>query len=280
MLAFADWGWDKWVVFFIPVLLIGGGAMAFVLFRHTLRTRLRVGRQLRDDPDINEWLIVFDWSRKVVYVPTILASFAAALAMGLVRWGVIPAEGAAQFSKIVGGVWLVVFIVNFLVDEYEMSVKMLAILILFLVLLGLWLFILGWIRPFFDLLGRVTISMNATVYLVFGILFSLAVGIAWIRGLFYYAAFTPNYLNVQIGPTETGEQVSREDYSTRVDTGDFLERLLGFGRIVVTFRDSRRMPMMFLVGRIGTRAQRLESIRGKLAVDRHQPGREGQSSSF
>jgi len=101
-----------------------------------------------------------------------------------------------------------------------------------------------------------------------------------VRGLFYYVAITPNYLNIQSGPTETGEQVSREEYSTRIDTGDFLERLFGFGRIIITFSDTRRQPLFLLVGRIGKKASTLESIRGKLAVDRYQPVREGNPNQL
>jgi hypothetical protein len=100
----------------------------------------------------------------------------------------------------------------------------------------------------------------------------VAVAISWIRGLFYYVALTPNYMNVQTGPTESGEQVSREGYGTRIDTGDFLERLLGFGRIMITFNDRRRPPIICLVARIGKKANKLEALRGKLAVDRYQPG--------
>ena len=92
---------------------------------------------------------------------------------------------------------------------------------------------------------------------------------SWIKGLFCYVAITPNYMNIQAGLTETAEQVSREDYTTRVDTGDFLERVMGFGRVIITFRDSRRMPMMLLVGGIGKKTQALETIRGKLTVDTH-----------
>ncbi|MCD6364588.1 MAG: hypothetical protein J7M14_01805, partial [Planctomycetes bacterium] len=109
---------------------------------------------------------------------------------------------------------------------------------------------------------------------VIGMIFLCAIVISWIKGLFYYVAITPNYMNIQVGPTETGEQIAREQYSTRIDTGDFLERLFGFGRIVITFRDQRRQPIMMLVSRIGKTAAKLESIRGKLAVDRYQPSRE------
>ena len=262
-----DWDWKKLIVFMIPLVLVLLGLAVWILARKTIRTRTRLARQLRDDPDINEWLVVFGWSRKVLYGPTILVSLAAAIVMCFRPGDPVP--------EIVGGVWLTVFFVNFLVDEYELSIKVLLIGLLIIVAMLLWLFYLQWTDPFFRFFKRLGIRIDAMGYFLIAMIFLLAIVVSWIRGLFYYVAITPNYLNIQVGPTETGEQISREEYSTRVDTGDFLERLQGFGRIVITFSDQRRQPIMLLVGRIGRVARRLESIRGKLALDRPQPAREG-----
>lgn len=262
-----DWSWHKWVVFALPGGFCLLGVIAWLMLRKTLRSRIRVQRQLRKDPDINEWLVVFNWSRKTLYVPTILASLLASAIMYM--W---PEGGYVQ---IVGGVWLAVFFFNFLVDEYEMSVKVLLIVVLCIVILFLWLSFLDWLMSFLRLFRHLDVAINGTGFLIVALIFLMAIGISWLRGLFYYVGITPNYLNIQVGPTETGEQISREEYSTRVDTGDFLERLLGFGRIIITFADHRRQPMVLLVGRIGRRAAKLESIRGKLAVDAFQAAREG-----
>ncbi len=270
-----DWSWQKWAIFAVPFALLALGGLAWLLLRKTLRTRNRMERQLRDDPDINEWLVVFNWSRKVLYVPTILASLLAAALMYLKQWGVLPTLN----GELVGGVWLAVFFLNFLVDEYELSIKVLLIIILCAIVLGLWLTLLDWLQPFLRVFTRLDIAISGTGYVVISAIFLLAIAISWLKGLFYYVAITPNYMNIQVGPTETGEQVSREEFSTRVDTGDFLERLLGFGRIMVTFADQRRQPMMLLVGKIGKRAARLESIRGKLAVDRYTPGRKDDAEN-
>jgi len=265
------WDWKKITVFAIPFALILVGAIAWLFLRKTIRTRQRMAKQLREDPDINEWLVVFGWSRKVLYLPTVVASLIACILMYFKQGGILPSLNA----EIIGGVWLAVFILNFLVDEYEVSIKVLLIVVLCVVVMGLWLSFLGWLVPVLRFLARLRISVSATGYLILAILFLLAIGLSWLKGLFYYVAITPNYLNIQVGPTETGEQVSREEYSTRIDTGDFLERLLGFGRIVITFAEQRRQPMLLLVGRIGRKASRLESIRGKLAVDYRQLKREG-----
>jgi hypothetical protein len=259
------WPLSKIIVFAIPFLILGGGILTFVLLKKTIRTRLRVGKQLRADPDINEWMVVFDWSRKILYVPTIVASLVASLAVGLVEANVL----TEATVPVVGGIWFAILAVNFLVDEYTVSIKVLLILILCVVALFLWLNFLGWVDPFIRSFRHMGISIDWVGYLLIAGLFATAVLISYLRGLFYYVAITPNYMNIQTGPTESGEQVSREEYSTRVDTGDFLERLFGFGRIIITFRDHRRQPKSLLVSRIGRQAQMLESIRGKLAMDRH-----------
>ncbi|KPK85690.1 MAG: hypothetical protein AMJ81_03165 [Phycisphaerae bacterium SM23_33] len=265
--------WDDWkkiVVLLLPFFLVIVAAIAWLVLKRTIRSRFRMERQLRDDPDINEWLVVFGWSRKVLYGPTILMCLVAAALMLARETRAIPNLNAG----IVGGIWLAVFFVNFLVDEYEMSVKVLLIALLLLLVLFLWLLFLGWVVPFVRAFRHLAVSVNSTGYLVIAALFLVATFVSWLRGLFYYVALTPNYLNIQTGPTETGEQVSREEYSTRIDTGDFLERLFGFGRIIITFSDQRRQPVVLLVGRIGRKAAKLESIRGKLAVDRYQAARE------
>jgi len=259
------WPISKIIVFAIPFIVLGGGILTFFFLKKTIRTRLRVSKQLQADPDINEWLVTFDWSRKVLYVPTIFMSLLASLLVGLAQCEVL----TQQMVPVVGGVWFAVFAINFLVDEYVVSIKVLMILILCLVALFLWLSFLGWVEPFVRAFHHIGIRIDSMGYLLVAGLFSLAVLISYAKGMFYYVAITPNYMNIQAGPTETGEQISREEYSTRVDTGDFLERLFGFGRIIITFRDHRRQPLSLLVSRIGKQAQRLESIRGKLALDRH-----------
>ena len=265
------WGWQKTTAFLIPFILVGVGLLVLFMLRKTLRTRVRIAKQLRDDRDINEWLVVFGWSRKILYIPTIAVSLVAWLLVMLHEVEVLKGVDPG----VVGAIWMAVFVLNFLVDEYEMSIKVLMIIVLCIVTLFLWLTFLGWLMGFLKFIGRRRATMDSTVFLALAGLFLLAIVVSWFKGLFYYVAITPNYMNIQVGPTETGEQVSREEYSTRIDTGDFLERLLGFGKIVVTFSDQRRQPILLLVGRIAKKAAMLESIRGKLAVDRYQPSREG-----
>ncbi len=259
-----DWNTTQWIVFFVPGMLAALGVVIWLFMRKTIRTRLRVQKVLRADTDINEWLVVFNWSRKVLYWPMIVTSIVAAVL-----------TSTTDYDRAIGGIWLGVFILNFLIDEFELSVKVLTIVVLAVVTLLLWLAFLDWIDSLGGFFRQFGVLIDWRGYVILAGLFSAAVVFSYVRGLFYYVAVTPNYLNIQMGPTETGEQVAREEYSTRVDTGDFLERLMGFGRLVITFADQRRQPIVLLVSGIGRKASMLESLRSKLAIDRHQPAQEG-----
>ncbi|MHC4228540.1 MAG: hypothetical protein ACYSW0_14030 [Planctomycetota bacterium] len=252
-----EWLSNRMIALYIAAGVIGGSALACILFRKPLRTRLRMQKVVKDDPDINEWLVIFEWTPKILYVPTIVASFIAA---AVSCFDAVPREA-------IGGIWAAIFFLNFLVEEYDISIKILLITVVGLGFFLLWLHLLGWVVPFLKLFRHIAISMNSTVYLLVGIIGLLAILISWLNGLFYYITITPNYMNIQEGPTESGEQIGREDYNSRIDTSDFLERLMGFGRIVITFKDRKREPIAVLVWRIQKKAQMLERVRAKFAID-------------
>lgn len=259
------WTSNKMIALYILIGIAIAGIVAWLLLRKTVRTRLRLKATLIADPDINDWLIVFGWSPKVLYVPTMLASLVAALLMFLheTQWSFL----ASINPRFIGGVWFTIFFINYLVEEYDISIKLLLIGIISVGFLFLWLHLLDWVGGFLAIFRNLGFSISGMGYLLVALIGLLTVGISWVRGLFYYVAITPNYMNLQEGPTETGEQIGREDYNSRIDTGDFLERLLGFGRIVITFKEKSRPPLILLVWRIQKQAQLLEQVRAKLAFD-------------
>lgn len=252
----------------IAVYIAAGAAaivlIAWLVLRKTVRTRLKVEKTIREDPDINDWLIIFNWSQKILYMPTIFASFIAVLLMLL-------KENVGTFGflnpALVGGIFFAVVFSNLLIEEYEISVKVLIIAVIGIGFLLLWLHLLGWVVPFLKLFRGLGLSISSTGYLLITIIGLLTILISWLKGLFYYVTITPNYMNLQQGPTESGEHIGREDYNTIVDTTDFLERLMGFGRIVIIFKDMKRAPMKLLVWNIQRKAQLLERVRGKFAID-------------
>lgn len=273
------WDTKRWIIFLAPFALILVAALVAVLMRKTFCTRYRMARQFRDDPDIKDWLIVFNWSRKIFYLPTIFFSVVFCVLMAFL-WDNTGknSEKVVAEAQIIGGIWLGIFFLNYLVDEYEINLKVIFIFVLFVCVLMSWLTLMGWLWPFFESFQHLGIQMDAMAYLLLAIIFTLGIATSWIKGLFYYVAVTPNYMNIQAGPTETGEQVGRENFSTRIDTGDFLERILGFGRIIITFADHHRPPLVLLVSRIGKKAAVIESLRGVMAIDLA-PGKRGEDGA-
>ena len=263
-----DWTSNQAIAVYIAAGLVVAGVVVWLVLRRTVRTRLRTEREVRQDPDIHDWLVIFNWSRKTLYVPTVAISLAAATVMFLKEMGWFV---EAVTPEIIGGVWFTVFFLNFLVEEFEINVKVVLIGSLCLLALLLWLHLLGWVRPFVRTFGHITIEMSWMGYLAMALIGLLTVLISWIRGLFYYIVFTPNYMNIQWGLTEAGDHIGREDYNTHVDTTDLLERLMGFGKIVIVFKDQKRPPLTLLVWRIGRRAELLERVRGKFAIDMNAP---------
>jgi hypothetical protein len=254
-----DKGWfsNQMIAFYIATGVIAAAVISWLILRKTFRTRLQMEATLREDPDIDDWLVIYNITPKSLYFPTIIASFIAVLLL------CIPGIN----DTVIGGLWFAVFFMNFLIEEYDVSIKILMIALISIGFFLLWLHLLELTGDFLSLFKNIAISMNLTVYLLVGILGTITIFISWLKGLFYYISLTPNYMNLQSGPTESGEQIGREDYNTRIDTSDFLERLMGFGRIIITFKDKDKEPISVLVWRIKTKAESLERVRAKFAID-------------
>ena len=259
------WMRGEMIAIYIAVGLAVATIVAWLLLRQTLRTRLRMKAIMIKDPDIDDYLIIFDWTSKVLYFPTMIASIVAANLMFL-------QEADLWFfssinPKIIGSAWFIIFFVNFIIEEYDITIMVLLTSLLGIAFLLLWLNLVGWVSGFLGLFKHFALSISATGYLLVSIIGFLTILISWLKGLFYYVTITPNYMNLQEGPTETGEQIGREDYNTRIDTSDFFGRLLGFGKIVITFKDRKRQPICLQVSNIRSKAQLLERVRAKLVID-------------
>ena len=265
----AEWGAVRTVVFSIPFAL----ALALVaIFHRALRGRDHVRRNWvksnPDDPHCKNLLIVYSLSQKAIYLPTIVTSVVVgALLVLKERWGLL----ADVDPKLLGGIWLGIFFVNFLVEEYDVDLRSLIIATVILAGAFMWVALMDWFPEFFRFFRRFGIQMDAASYFLIAAVFVIAILYSVFRGAFHYAEITPNYINIQTGLTETGEQLSREQFSTRIEAEDLIERLFGFGRLVVTFRDTRRPPMIFLIHGIGRKAAQLEGIRGTYLVDQQDP---------
>lgn len=254
----SDWTVAQIIVFAAPFALVLIGFGILMLMRKTVRTRFQMVKQLDADPDIKNWLVVFGWTGKIIYFPTVVLSL---------LFFVLSALGAVNPGTL-GAIWLGFFLLNFVIEEYEAGIKEVLLMVITIAGLTLWLSYLNWLDGFWGFLGGISAEMGGVAYLLISLIFLLAIGTSWVKGLFHYAAFTPNYVNLQRGPTESGEQIGREEFDTLVDTSDLLERLLGFGSIIVRFHDSRKEPLRMLVWGIGGKSRKLENIRSAITIDR------------
>lgn len=255
----SDWTLTQIIVFAAPFVLLLIGFGVLMLMRKTVRTRFQMIRQLDADPDIKNWLVVFGWTGKIIYFPTVVLSL---------LFFILSVLGAVNPGTL-GAIWLGFFLLNFVIEEYEAGIKEVLLMVVSIAGLTLWLSYLNWLDGFWDFLGGISAEMGGVAYLLISLIFLLAIGTSWVKGLFHYAAFTPNYVNLQRGPTESGEQIGREEFDTLVDTSDLLERLLGFGSIIVRFHDARKEPLRMLVWGIGGKSRKLENIRGAITIDRN-----------
>lgn len=267
-----EWGPVKTVVFSIPFVL---GLVLVVLFYRAVRSIDRIRKKWMesnpDDPTCRNLLVVYDLSRKALYIPTITTSLVMSVLMALREdpWKLFPGLD----PKVLGGIWLAVFFLNFLVEEYDVDLRSLVLTVVVLAATFMWVAVMGWVTEFFHFFRRFGMELDSTAYLLIAVIFILAILYSILKGSFQYVQITPNYINIQMGLAETGEQLSREQFSTRIDAEDLIERLFGFGRLIITFRDTRRSPMTFLVHGVGSKAAQLEAIRATYLVDEQDPTR-------
>ncbi|MEN6333228.1 MAG: hypothetical protein ABFE01_03145, partial [Phycisphaerales bacterium] len=167
------WSWtsNQMLAIYIAVGVVIVGVASWFILRKTVRTRMGMEKQLRQDPDINDWLVIFGWTPKALYFPTILLAVLASILMFMQEsgWKIF----AGINPKTVGGVWFAVFFVNFLIEEYHINIKILIITVVGTGFLLLWLHLLGWVTGFLSLFKSLAFSISGTGYLliaVFGLL--------------------------------------------------------------------------------------------------------------
>lgn len=54
-----DWTSNTMIFTYVVAVLVIGLLITFLLTRKTVRTRLATEKKIKEDPDINEWLVVF-----------------------------------------------------------------------------------------------------------------------------------------------------------------------------------------------------------------------------
>jgi hypothetical protein len=160
----SPWVTGPMIAIYIFIGLGVGIIIAWILLRKTLRTRLGMKKIMTEDSDIDEFLIAFNWTPKILYFPTMIASIVAANLMYLQEreiWFF-----ASINPEIIGGVWFVIFFLNFLVEEYNITIMVILISFLGIGFLFLWLNLVGWVSGFLKLFRHFALSISSSGYLL------------------------------------------------------------------------------------------------------------------
>ena len=260
------WGSNPMIATCILVGCVLAGEAALVILLRTARTRYSVERKIMAHREVNEYVILWHRPRWVLYMPTLVTALVFALAIYLWRWELLP---QAVTPQMLGGIWVVLCILNVLVEQFHMSIKTVFIVVPTLGALLLVLHLAGYAGQAVRLLRHFAVDVPPKLYFMAAGVIALVIFIGWVQGLFHYMAVTPNVADLQRGLTETGRQIKNADYDVDFDATDVVERwLFGFGRIIISFRDPNRPARVYFVPRASQVDERVRRVRSVTAIDR------------
>jgi hypothetical protein len=113
---------------------------------------------------------------------------------------------------------------------------------LILLLMGVDIFL-----HFFEKFKHLGVKVDPLGYLLMAYVGFFFLRLIWIAGLFDYIVMAPNRLDIQRGLSESERGIQRKDFRLSVDTEDVILRLFKVGRIIISFPQSDRLPMSYLI---------------------------------
>jgi len=257
-----EWGSDPMLAAYVGSGFLIACVLLTIVVMKTVRTRFKKERSIHQQPEVQEYVILWNYPRWALYVPTAVLALLAGILTVLVDGGLF------RFPlDTMGGIMLVLAFLNICVEQFHMSIKALLIIVLATATALLVLHLSGLAGNVLRFLRQnVKVKIPAAIYFFSAFSVAFVIFFAWLKGLFDYIAITPNTADLQRGATETGEHIMTKDYNIQLDTSDFVERwVFGFGRVILTFRD--RAPVTYFVPRASKIAERIGRVRGVMAVD-------------
>ncbi len=260
------WGSNEMIATYILSGTILATDIGIVILLNVARTRYTVERRIIDHPEVSEYVILWNRPRWVLYAPTLVVSVLFGIFVLLHSIGLFP---RAITPRMLGGIWVVLSIVNVLVEQFHMSIKTVFIIAPTLGVLLLVLHLAGYADRAIGMLRYAAVDVPAKLYFITALTIALVIFIGWLHGLFHYMAITPNVADLQRGLTETGRQIKNADYDVDFDATDVVERwLFGFGRIIISQKDPNKPPLVFFVPHASQVDERIRRVRSVTAIDR------------
>jgi hypothetical protein len=213
--------------------------------------------------------VIFNWSKKIIHVPTIAASFIAAL---IVSWR----PDDPKLNMIVGAVWFAVWLFCHTIEEYDFNLAVCIAMFVSLVLFMVLIVFAGLMLKLCKFVAEIDITASPHLYLGVGLIYLVSVAISYVKGLFYYVALEPNQMVVQYRIGEDGQTFQRARYDATIEaTHDIFEWFFyDMATLTIHFRDGKNPPLQFFITGIRKKADKLGDVLGVTAIDRedkHQP---------
>ena len=261
-----DWESNPMIATYILSGLILATVAAIAILVKTARTRYSVEQRIQRHREVHEYVILWNRPRWILYTPVMVISLVFGLFLVVQQSGLF---SEAVSPRTLGGLWMMACILVALVEQFHMSIKVVFIVVPTLGALLLVLHLVGYAGQAIKLLRHTAVDVHPKLYFMTAFLIGLIILIGWIHGLFHYLAVTPNVADLQRGLTETGRQIKNEDYDVDFDATDVVERwLFGFGRIIISFREPNRPPMVFFVPHASVVDEQIRRVRSVTAIDR------------
>ncbi|MFO7956963.1 MAG: hypothetical protein R6X33_07660 [Candidatus Brocadiia bacterium] len=260
------WDSNEMIATYILSGVILAVEIGVIILLRVARTRYTVERRIIEQPEVNEYVILWNRPRWILYTPTMIVSVVFGLMLVLRHYHLFP---QAVTPRMLGGIWVTLGIINVLVEQFHMSIKVVFIIVPSLGALLLVLHLVGYADDAIRLVRYAAVNVPAKLYFLAAFTIALIIFIGWLHGLFHYMAITPNVADLQRGLTETGRQIKNADYDVDFDATDVVERwLFGFGRIIISLKDPNKPPMVFFVPRASHVDERIRRVRSVTAIDR------------
>lgn len=259
------WASNTMLVTYIGSGLIVAAVLGFALLLKTARTRYSVERHILEHRDVHEYVILWNRPRWILYLPTMTLSVLFGI-LTILFGGDNPPFWANPAT--LGGIWVGVAIVNVLVEQLHLSIKVVLIIIPSVASFLLVLHLVGHADDALRLLRFLKVEVPWKLYFIVTLVLGVVILIGWLHGLFHYLAITPNVADMQRGLTETGRQIKNSDYDVDFDATDVVERwLFGFGRIIISFNDPNKPPIVYFVPHASRMDERIRKVRSVTAID-------------
>ena len=263
-----SWGSMEMIAFYI---FIGCTILVPFIFwmlrkKGAIRTRIDKENEIRQNPSIHVWLVTFDWTRLIVFLPTIIFLVVAAL-MGFLANLIVSEEYLILVQRCIGGAVIGIFALNTVVVLFKFTWTKIGFVLGSLGFFTLLVILSGLFSQVFGKLKHLGVSIEPFGYLLIAYVLLNFLRLIWLNGLFDYVVFTPNRIETQKGSSESGKGTKSARLNVSIDTHDTIERAFGMGKIIINFMDLDKDTIVLNVNNVKKKSRYAVAASSTTSID-------------